>query len=63
MLLVIFVNIRYLCLSVYIVREFCFSDCLSYESVHIKSDIDLFTRHKANITEISSKFIKLLIQI
>ena len=58
MLLVIFINIIYLCISVYIFREFCMSDCLIYESVHIKFGIDLFTRHKANITQISSKFIK-----
>ena len=24
------------------------SDCLNYESVHIKTGIDMFTRHKAN---------------
>ena len=30
----------------------CLSDCLNYETVHIKSDIDLLTRHKANITQI-----------
>ena len=59
MLLVIFINIRYLCISVYIFREFCMSDCLIYEFVHIKFGIDLFTRHKANITQISSKFIKI----
>ena len=34
------------------------SVCRIYESVHIKTGIDLFTRHKANITQISSKFIK-----
>ena len=34
------------------------SVCRVYESVHIKTGIDLFTRHKANITQISSKFIK-----
>ena len=32
--------------------------CRIYESVHIKTGIDLFTKHKANITQISSKFIK-----
>ena len=41
MLLVIFVNIRYICLSVYIFREFCLSDCLNYETVHIKTGIDM----------------------
>ena len=58
MLLVIFINIIYLCISVYIFRKFCMSDCLIYESVHIKIGIDLFTGHKANITQILSKFIK-----
>ena len=58
MLLVMFINIRYLCISVYIFREFCMSVCRIYESVHIKTGIDLFTKHKANITQISSKFIK-----
>ena len=55
MLLVMFINIRYLCISVYIFREFCMSVCHIYESVHIKTGIDLFTKHKANITQISSK--------
>ena len=36
MLLVMFINIRYLCISVYIFREFCMSVCRIYESVHIK---------------------------
>ena len=58
MLLVMFINIRDLCISVYIFREFCMSVCLIYESVHIKTGIDMFTRHKANITQISSKSIK-----
>ena len=58
MLLVMFINIRYLCISVYTFREFCMSVCRIYESVHIKTGIDLFTKHKANITQISSKFIK-----
>ena len=58
MLLVMFINIRYICISVYIFREFCMSVCRIYEPVHIKTGIDLFTRHKANITQISSKFIK-----
>ena len=47
MLLVMFINIRYLCISVYIFREFCMSVCRIYESVHIKTGIDLFTKHKA----------------
>ena len=64
MLLVIFINIRYLCISVYIFKELCLSGCLNYEFVHIKNGTGLATRHKANITtQISSKFIKLLIQI
>ena len=58
MLLVMFINIRYLCISVYIFRQFCMSVCRIYESVHIKTGIDMFTKHKANITQISSKFIK-----
>ena len=58
MLLVMFINIRYLCISVYIFRQFCMSVCRIDESVHIKTGIDLFTKHKANITQISSKFIK-----
>ena len=58
MLLVMFINIRYLCISVYIFREFCMSVCRIYESVHIKTGLDLFTKHKANITQISSKFKK-----
>jgi len=58
MLLVMFINITYLCISVYIFREFCMSVCPIYESVHIKTGIDLFTRHKANITQRSSNFLK-----
>ena len=39
-------------------REVCLSDCLNYEYVHIKTGIDIFTRHKANITQISITFTK-----
>ena len=62
-LLVIFIKSIYLCISVYMFREVCLSDCLNYEYVHIKTGIDIFTRHKANISQISSTFIKLIIQI
>ena len=40
MLLVIFVNITYICILVYIFRTYLF-DCFNYESVHIKNGIDL----------------------